>query len=63
MQKQTVRPIEAASLLGIGLATLWRWVRERKDFPRPRRLSSRCTVFDAPELLAWRDAHLDTGAK
>lgn len=53
---QSARPKAAAGLLGIGIATLWRWAKERNDFPKPRKLSSRCTVFDVNELLAWRDA-------
>ncbi|MBW8467280.1 MAG: AlpA family phage regulatory protein [Thiobacillus sp.] len=55
-QIQSVRPKQAAELLGIGVATFWRWNKERHDFPKPRKLSSRCTVFDAGELIAWRDA-------
>ncbi|MFC0593053.1 helix-turn-helix transcriptional regulator [Ottowia pentelensis] len=50
------RPRQAAELLGISRATLWRWVATRHDFPRARRLSARCTVFDSAELIAWRDA-------
>lgn len=50
------RPKAAAKFLGIGIATLWRWSKERSDFPKPRHLSSRCTIFDGAELLAWRDA-------
>lgn len=55
-QIQSLRPKQAAELLGIGVATFWRWNKERHDFPKPRKLSSRCTVFDAGELIAWRDA-------
>lgn len=55
MQKQSLRPRRAAEYLGISLATLWRWVH-RPGFPQPRQLSARCTVFDADELRAWRDA-------
>ncbi len=43
-------------MLGIGLTTLWRWAKERHDFPRPIKLSARCTVFPSDALLAWRDA-------
>jgi len=53
---QSLRPKDAAELLGIGLATFWRWAKERPNFPRPRKLSARCTVFDRDELLAWRDS-------
>lgn len=57
MQKPvSIRPKQAAELLGIGRATLWRWASEKRDFPQPIRLSPRCTVFDLGELVAWRDA-------
>lgn len=56
MNPASVRPKPAAELLGIGVATLWRWSRERADFPKPCRLSNRCTVFDRAELVSWRDA-------
>jgi prophage regulatory protein len=54
--RESVRPKQAAEMLGVGSATIWRWIKERPDFPQPRRLSARCTVFDSRELLAWRDA-------
>lgn len=53
---QSARPKDAASLLGVGVSTFWRWAKERPDFPKPRKLSSRCTIFDVQELIAWRDA-------
>lgn len=55
-QNQSVRPKQAAELLGIGVATFWRWLKDRPDMPKARKLSPRCTVFDAGELIAWRDA-------
>lgn len=57
----SVRPKDAAEMLGCSRVTVWRWAKERADFPKPRRLSSRCVVFDRAELLAWRDAQ--TGRK
>jgi len=59
-QLQSVRPKDAAALLGIGPATLWRWAH-RPDFPKPIKLSPRCTVFAVDQLIAWRDAQR-TGA-
>lgn len=53
---QSARPKDAASLLGVGVSTFWRWAKERPDFPQPRKLSNRCTIFDVQELIAWRDA-------
>lgn len=55
---QSVRPKDAASLLGVGVSTIWAWVKVREGFPKPRKLSSRCTVFDLSELIAWRDAQV-----
>lgn len=48
----SIRPKFAAEYLGIGRATLWRWVKERADFPKPRRFSARCVAFDMSELEA-----------
>lgn len=58
MQPRSYRARQAAEMLGISPATFWRWVKSTQNFPKPRRLGSRCTVFDADELLAWRDAHV-----
>lgn len=60
---QSLRPKAAAAFLGISRGTLWRWLAERHDMPRPRRLSARCVVFDACELVAWRDAQKAGAAK
>ncbi|AVO48543.1 hypothetical protein C6568_04125 [Melaminivora suipulveris] len=59
---QSARPQQSAELLGIGLSTLWRFAKERPDFPRPRKLSPRVTVFIVAELLAWRDAQVKEAA-
>ena len=63
LQSQSIRPKTAAELLGIGTSTFWRWAKERQDFPKARRLSARCTVFDMHEILLWRDAQLSKGAQ
>jgi prophage regulatory protein len=55
-ESRSYRPKQAAELLGIGTATLWRWIKERPDFPQPIRLSARCTVLSGDQLIAWRDA-------
>jgi prophage regulatory protein len=54
----SVRAKKGAEVLGIAVATFWRWQKERPDMPRARRLSARCTVFDLHELMEWRDAHI-----
>lgn len=53
---RSVRPPQARIILGgIGNTTLWRWVKERPDFPRPLKIGPRVTVFKLDELIAWRD--------
>ena len=54
---QSLRPAQAAELLGISKSTLLRWEHQRQDMPKPRRYSDRLTVYDRSELLAWRDLH------
>jgi predicted DNA-binding transcriptional regulator AlpA len=53
---KSLRPNQAAEFLGIAPATLWRWLNERPDFPRSRKIGPRTTVFDLAELAQWRDA-------
>lgn len=55
----SLRPKAAAEYLGIGNTTLWRWIKEREGFPKPIRLSERCTVIDRDQLIAWRDAQAE----
>ncbi|WP_369696945.1 helix-turn-helix transcriptional regulator [Comamonas testosteroni] len=47
-----LRPKDAAQLLGVSHATLWRW-HKRADFPRARKISRGVTLFDAAELMEW----------
>lgn len=46
-----LRPRDAATYLGIGLSTIWRWAQVDPEFPRPLKIASRVT--------AWRKADLD----
>lgn len=46
-----LRPKDAAAMLAISPNTLWRWTRERKDFPSPVKLG--------PGSTAWRLADLE----
>ena len=55
-QAKSLRPEQAAQLLGVTVRTVWRWLHERPDMPKPIKLSAGCTVFDRDELLAWRDS-------
>lgn len=53
-----LRPAQAAATLGVSVSTLWAWAKTRSDFPQPRRLSARCTVFDAIELAIYIKSEL-----
>lgn len=59
---RSYRPKHAAELLGIGEATLWRWIKERPGFPQPIRLSARCTVLRGEDLTAWLAAQVSNPA-
>jgi prophage regulatory protein len=64
IQSVSLRPRQAAEFLGIAPATLWRWVKERKDesFPQPRKLGPRTTVFIQAELAAFRERQSPDGS-
>ena len=53
---KSLRPTQAADFLGISVPTLWKFLKNKPDFPRSRKLSPRCTVFDLAELIEWRDS-------
>ncbi|WP_162575136.1 helix-turn-helix transcriptional regulator [Variovorax sp. PBL-H6] len=53
---RSLRVAKAREFLGVSNTTIWRWVRENPDFPRPIKLSPKVTVFQLNELVAWRDA-------
>lgn len=54
-EASSLRPRQAAELLGIAESTLWRFIKERADFPRPIKLGVKMTVIRRDQLLAWRD--------
>lgn len=56
VQTKSLRPAQAAEMLGVSKATLLRWERELSNFPKPSRPTPRVTLFDREELLSFRDA-------
>lgn len=58
-EASSMRPRQAAQFLGIGESTLWRFIKERPDFPKPIKLGARTTVLVRSQLVAWRDAQAD----
>jgi predicted DNA-binding transcriptional regulator AlpA len=48
------RAKEVAELLGIGLSTVWYWVKKGL-LPQPAKLSARVTVWDINEIRRFVD--------
>lgn len=60
----SIRPADAAVLLGVSIATVWRWHKDNLDnFPRARKIGPRTTILDTAEVIAWRDRRAQAGAK
>lgn len=60
----SIRFAEAAVLLGVSIATCWRWHKENlDDFPRARKIGPRTTILNTAEVIAWRDRRAQAGAK
>ena len=43
-------------LVGLGKTTVWNLSRNDPDFPKPVKLSARCTAWRADEVQAWIDS-------
>lgn len=52
----SVRASRVGELLGTTRSTSYVYMR-MPGFPKPRKISPRCVLFDRNELLAWRDTH------
>lgn len=44
---------QVAARYAVSVETVWRWVREGEDFPRPVALSPGCTRWRVTDLEAW----------
>lgn len=42
--------------------TVWRWHRERPDFPRAIKLSPNCTRWKLCEITAWETSQIEVAA-
>lgn len=52
-----LRVHEVARMCGVSVPTVWRWVRSRNDFPKPRKLGPRTTGWRASEVMAFLSMH------
>jgi len=53
IQGGAMRPEKAAEYIGVAISTLWKFAKEDTTFPRPFKLSSRCTLFYVAEIDSW----------
>ncbi len=51
---KVLRAKDAASFIGIGVSTFWRWVKDGK-IPEGTKLSTRCTVWHVRDLETYLD--------
>lgn len=63
LDSPVLRASSVAKYLDIGRSTVWALARECPDFPKPRKLSNRTTVWLRAELDAWLSAKFDNEAK
>lgn len=54
--KQYKPDIDVADRFCVTRQTVWNWLRNDPTFPRPVRLSARCTRWDMDEIEAWAKA-------
>lgn len=46
-------PKQVAEMFSVSQATIFRWLREKPEFPRPLKLSPGCTRFRLADLQAF----------
>jgi len=47
---------QGAKMTGVAESTWWEWARTFKDFPKPIRISPRCTRWDQAEIEGWLES-------
>lgn len=47
---------QGAKATGVAESTWWEWARTIPDFPKPIRISARCTRWDQAEIEAWLES-------
>ena len=52
---------DLAKRYGVARQTVWRWHRERADFPRAISLSPGCTRWKLSHVAAWESSKAEAG--
>ena len=47
---------QGAQMTGVAESTWWDWARNVPDFPKPIRISARCTRWNQAEIEAWLES-------
>lgn len=55
-EDRLMRPKSVCEMLGISKATLWRWAKNDKSFPKPLKLTEKTTAWWFSELHDWVNA-------
>ncbi len=55
------RPKAAARHIGVSISTLYRWERERPDFPRRIKLGPRASGWRLADLESWLERQARCG--
>lgn len=47
---------QGSTAAGVAESTWWEWARTIPDFPKPIRISARCTRWNKAEIEAWLES-------
>jgi predicted DNA-binding transcriptional regulator AlpA len=54
--KEYIRVKQLAPELAVSEPTIWRWLKQNPDFPKPLKLSNRVTAWKVSDVRAWLEA-------
>lgn len=58
--EKLLRVSEVAEKFAVSKASIWNWAKDKPDFPKPQKLTSKVTVWKLSELDDYIDNHLFT---
>ncbi len=54
-QERLIRVSEVSEILGVCKATVWNWLHNKPEFPKPKKLSKTVTVWKLSEINTFID--------